>query len=140
MLDFFHAKYNRADVGPFDQVTAIYSFNTQREERVNQGGNGNPTASITHEYERMYSHGFQIKAVSRIGDRQELLLGAETYPEHIKAPSYAYNPVTGATTVRRGRVPDQARYWSAGIYAQDAFELVPGKLRLIGDLRYSGAQ
>ena len=140
MLDFFYAKYNRADVGPFDQVTAIYSFNTQREERVNQGGNGNPTASITHEYERMYSHGFQIKAVSRIGDRQELLLGAETYPEHIKAPSYAYNPVTGATTVRRGRVPDQARYWSAGIYAQDAFELVPGKLRLIGDLRYSGAQ
>ena len=140
MLDFFYVKYNRADVGPFDQVTAIYSFNTQREERVNQGGNGNPTASITHEYERMYLHGFQIKAVSRIGDRQELLLGAETYPEHIKAPSYAYNPVTGATTVRRGRVPDQARYRSAGIYAQDAFELVPGKLRLIGDLRYSGAQ
>jgi outer membrane receptor protein involved in Fe transport len=139
MLDFFYVKYNRADVGPFDQVTAIYSFNTQREERVNQGGNGNPNASITHEYERMYSHGFQIKAISRIGDRQELLIGAETYPEHIKAPSYAYNPVTGATTVRRGRVPDQARYRSEGIYAQDAFELVPGKLRLIGDLRYSGA-
>ena len=140
MLDFFYVKYNRADVGPFDQVTAVYSFNTQREERVNQGGNGNPAASITHEYERMYSNGFQIKAISRIGERQELLIGAETYPEHIKAPSYAYNPVTGATTVRRGRVPDQARYRSEGIYAQDAFEVVPGKLRVVGDLRYSGAQ
>jgi outer membrane receptor protein involved in Fe transport len=139
MVDVFYVKYNRAEVGPFDQVTATYSFNTQREERVNQGGSGNPTASITHEYERMYSNGFQIKAISRVGERQELLIGAEAYPEHIKAPSYAYNPVTGATTVRRGRVPDQARYRSEGIYAQDAFEVVPGKLRVIGDLRYSGA-
>jgi len=139
MLDFVYLKYNRAGLGIFDQVTATYSFNTQREERVNQGGNGNPQASITHEYERMYAHGFQVKGVARLGDRHELLIGGEFYPERIKAPSFAFNPVNGATTVRRGRVPDGATYRSEGIYVQDAFEIVPGLLRAVGDLRYSGA-
>jgi hemoglobin/transferrin/lactoferrin receptor protein len=138
-LDVFYVKYNRANVGIFDQVTATYSFNTQKEERVNQGGNGSKTAAINHEFERMYSQGLQVKAITRIGERQELLIGGEYYPEHIKAPSYGYNPVTGATTVRRGRVPDGATYRSEGIYAQDAFEVVPGKFRVAGDLRYSGA-
>jgi hemoglobin/transferrin/lactoferrin receptor protein len=139
MLDFFYVKYNRAGVGIFDQVTATYSYNTQREERVNQGGNGNPRNAITHEFERMYSHGFQIKGIARLGDRHELLVGAETYPEHIKAPSFAFNPVTLATTIRRGRVPDGASYRSEGVYAQDAYDLAPGRLRLVGDVRYSGA-
>ncbi len=139
MLDFFYVKYNRAAVGIFDQVTATYSFNTQREERVNQGGNGNPRNSITHEFERTSTQGFQVKGVARLGDRQELLVGAEVYPERIKAPSFAFNPVTLATTVRRGRVPDHASYRSEGVYAQDAFALVPGRIRLVGDLRYSGA-
>ncbi|MCX6537634.1 MAG: TonB-dependent receptor [Acidobacteria bacterium] len=139
MLDAFYVKYNRAGLGIFDQVTATYSFNTQREERVNQGGNGNPLASITHEYERTYAHGFQVKAVARFGDRHELLVGGEFYPERIKAPSFAFNPVNGATTVRRGRVPDGATYRSEGLYVQDAFEIVPGLLRAVGDLRYSGA-
>ena len=139
MMDAFYVKYNRAGLGIFDQVTATYSFNTQREERVMQGGNGNPNASITHEYERMYVNGFQVKGVARLGDRHELLVGGEYYPEHIKAPSYAYNPVTGATTVRRGRVPDGATYRSEGVYVQDSFEVVPGLVRAVGDLRYSGA-
>jgi outer membrane receptor protein involved in Fe transport len=139
MLDFFYVKYNRAGAGIFDQVTATYSFNTQREERVNQGGNGNPRNLITHEFERMSTHGFQVKGVARLGNRQELLVGAEVYPERIKAPSFSFNPVTLATAVRRGRVPDGASYRSEGLYAQDAFSLVPGTIRLIGDLRYSGA-
>jgi len=139
MMDAVYVKYNRAGVGIFDQVTATYSFNTQREERVNQGGNGNPLASITHEFERMYAHGFQVKGIARLGERHELLVGAEVYPEHIKAPSYAFNPASGATTVRRGRVPDGATYRSEGLYVQDAFEIVPGLFRAVGDLRYSGA-
>ena len=46
-LDFFYAKYQRIGFGWFDQVTATYSFNSQHEERVNQGGNGNPKRTIT---------------------------------------------------------------------------------------------
>ncbi len=140
MLDFFYVKYNRAGAGPFDQITATYSFNTQREERVNQGGNGNPRNTITHEYERTYAQGLQIKASARTGEHNELLLGGEVYPEHVKAPSTGFNPVTGVSTVRRGRIPDGATYRSYGVYAQDALEIVPGKIRALGGLRYSGAR
>jgi hemoglobin/transferrin/lactoferrin receptor protein len=140
MLDFFYVKYNRAGVGPFDQVTATYSLNTQREERVNQGGNGNPKASITHEPERTWAHGVQIKASAHAGDRHQFLFGGEVYPEHVDAPSYSVDPVTGVTAVRRGRVPDGATYRSVGIYAQDAFDIVPGKLKAVGNLRYGTAQ
>ncbi len=139
MGDLFYVKYNRADVGPFDQVTATYSYNSQREERVNQGGNGNPKASITHEYERTTANGFQLRASSRWGERQDLLVGFDFYPESIKAPSFSENPVTGATAVRRGRVPDKARYRSLGVYVQDAIALVPDRLKFVGDVRVSGA-
>lgn len=140
MLDFLYVRYNRADIGPFDQVTATYSFNTQREERVNQGGNGNPRNSITHEFERTYAHGVQVRATARPGEHHELLVGGEIYPERVKAPSVSFNPVTGVSAVRRGRVPDGATYRSFGAYAQDAFEILPGKVRALGGLRYSNAR
>jgi hemoglobin/transferrin/lactoferrin receptor protein len=140
MGDVFYIKYNRIGVGPFDQITATYSFNSQREERVNQGGNGNPTASITHEFERTNVHGFQARAMSIIGGRQEVLVGFDLYPEHVQAPSFSHNPVTNATAVRRGRVPDGATFLSWGVFVQDAIAVVPGRLRVVGDLRYSGAR
>jgi len=57
MLDFAYARYDRVKLGWFDTFTAVYSFNSQREERVNQGGNGNPNATITHEFERTSVNG-----------------------------------------------------------------------------------
>ncbi len=138
MLDFFYLRYQRVGAGWFDQVSASYSFNSQREERVNQGGNGNPRASVTHEYERTNVNGFQANASRRLG-RQELRFGAEYYPERVHAPSFSYNPVTGASATRRGRVPDHAGYSSSGIYAQDQVEVIPGRLQLIGNLRYGRA-
>ena len=41
-------------------------------------------------------------------------------------------------SVRRGRVPDNARYDSWGIYAQDVFDVIPEKLSFTGNVRYSG--
>jgi hemoglobin/transferrin/lactoferrin receptor protein len=75
----------------------------------------------------------------RIGNRQDLLIGGEFYPERITAPSYSYNPVNGAVAVRRGRVPDNAGYRSGAGYIQDAFEAVPGRLQVMLSARYSGA-
>jgi hemoglobin/transferrin/lactoferrin receptor protein len=140
MLDFAYVKYNRANVGFFDQVTAVYSFNAQREERVNQGGNGNPRNTITHEYERTTAQGFQLRGSARLGARQELLVGGEYYPERVKAPSFGVNPVTGVSSVRRGRIPDGATYGSTGIFAQDSFDIVSGRLRVQGGVRYSAAR
>ena len=139
MLDFFYAKYQRVGLGWFDQFTATYSYNSQREERVNQGGNGNPNGAITHEYERTNVNGFQAQLTKRLGTRQNLLVGGEFYPERVHAPSFSYNPVSGVSTIRRGRVPDNASYRSGGVYVQDIVEAVPGRLKVALNARYSRA-
>ncbi|MCX6563080.1 MAG: TonB-dependent receptor [Candidatus Aminicenantes bacterium] len=138
--DLFYLKYNRANIGPFDQITAVYSYNAQREERINQGGNGNPAATITHEPERTVAHGFQLKATKLWGNRQELLFGFDYYPEHVEAPSTGFNPVTGISSVRRGRVPDGAMYQNLGLYVQDAIVIIPDKLRFVGGVRYGASR
>jgi len=138
--DLFYIKYNRANLGPIDQITAIYSYNAQREERINQGGNGNPTATITHEPEKTVAHGFQLRATKLWGQRQELLFGFDYYPERVEAPSTGVNPVTGVSSIRRGRVPDGATYQNLGVYLQDAVVLIPEKLRFVGGLRYGSSR
>ncbi|MEW6125879.1 MAG: TonB-dependent receptor [Acidobacteriota bacterium] len=137
MLDLFYVRYNRMNFGWFDSFSAGYSFNSQREERVNQGGNGNRNASINHEYERTNVHGLQAFANKQIGSRNNFLLGGEFYSEGINAPSFGVNPVTQVSTLRRGRVPDDAEFKSGGVYAQDVFDVISSKLRLIGSVRYS---
>jgi outer membrane receptor protein involved in Fe transport len=139
MLDFFYARYDRARAGWFDHFTAAYSFNTQREERRNQGGNGNPLATITHEYERTNAHGLQASVGKRLGERHELLFGGEYYHERISSPSFGLDPASGTASVRRGRVPDRARYQSGGAFAQDVMTLLEGRLRLAGTVRWSAA-
>lgn len=139
MSDLFYVRYDQVGAGWFDSFTAAYSFNTQREERVNQGGNGNPRATITHEYERINVNGLQASAAKLIGSRQNILFGAEYYRERLDTPAFGVTPVTNVTTLRRPRIPDNALYQSGGVYVQDVFEAIPGRLRLMGNLRYSAA-
>lgn len=138
MLDRGSLKYSRSGFGFFDTLMLGYSFNAQREERVNQGGNGNPRSAINHEYEKTRVHGTQFD-LSKTWARNTLLLGGDFYHERVTAPSFGFNPVTQAVTVRRGRVPDGARYLSGGVFVQDILDAVPGRLRLAGNLRWSGA-
>jgi outer membrane receptor protein involved in Fe transport len=138
MLDRASLRYERAGLGFFDSLTVGYSLNSQREERVNQGGTGNPRAAVNHEYERTTVHGLQA-ALGKTYSRHALQLGADGYFEHVTAPSFAYNPVNDTTTARRGRIPDGSEYQSLGVYLQEVFEAVPGKLQLVGNLRWSGA-
>ena len=138
--DLLIVKYNRFGLGPFDQFTAVYSYNAQREERVNQGGNGNPLATITYEPERTVAHGFQLRAQKSWAGRQELLIGLDYYPEQIEAPSTGFNPATGVFSIRRGRVPDGATYASLGAYVQDTIVLVPDRLKFVGGLRHSAVR
>jgi len=138
MADAFYARFEKAQAGFLDRVSVTYSFSAQREERVNQGGNGNPLASVNHEPERTTAHGLQATA-HRAASRHDLTLGGDVYFEEIAAPSFGANPTTGAATVRRGRVPDGARYRHGGVFLQDVFEALPGRLRLNGAVRLSAA-
>ena len=71
-LDLGYLRLERLDAGWFDRASATYSFNIQREERVNQGGNGNPNATIGHEPERTTVHGVQFNASRALSTRHSL--------------------------------------------------------------------
>jgi outer membrane receptor protein involved in Fe transport len=139
MLDFFYLKYDHSQVGWFDHFSAGYSFNSQREERVNQGGNGNPLAAINHEYERTSVHGFQAQLSKALSANQAITFGADYYAEGINSPSFREDPVTHEGTVRRGRIPDDATFNHGGVFGEYTFDAIPETLRIITNLRYSFA-
>lgn len=144
MLDFGYFRYFKQGAGWFDNFSATISFNRQREERVNQGGQGNPLAAITHDKERTTSVGFSFYLDKQLTQRNSFLIGGDIYRDVVNAPSYTFQPdaigsSTGTVTLTRPRVPNGARYILAGIYVQDAFEIFPNRLRLSGALRYNVA-
>ena len=139
MNDFFYARYLRQQAGPFDDASLTFSFNSQREERVNQGGQGNPNGGITHQYERTRVLGLNGFLDKQLGSNNTLLFGADYYSERERSPAYVFNPVSFAVTLSRPRVPNGAEYQLGGVYVQDTYDVVPGKLRLSGALRYNAA-
>ena len=137
MADLGYVRLERRTLGWLDRVSVGYSFNAQREERVNQGGNGNPNAAVSHEYERTSVHGLQASLVKQAG-AHALTLGADHYRERVDAPSFAFNPVTSAITERRGRVPDEARFETSGIFLQDVWQASPS-LEVTASARWNAA-
>jgi hemoglobin/transferrin/lactoferrin receptor protein len=139
MLDFGYLRYFRQGVGFFDNFSSTVSFNSQREERVNQGGQGNPLGAITHDKERTNSFGFSFFLDKQIGSRHNFLVGGDIYRDEVDAPSYTFQPDAGLGTVTltRPRVPNGARYILAGLYVQDGYEVIQDRLRLSGALRYN---
>jgi outer membrane receptor protein involved in Fe transport len=142
MLDFGYFRYFKQGAGWFDNFSATLSYNSQREERVNQGGQGNPLAAITHDKERTTSVGLSFYLDKQLTQRHSFLVGADIYHDRVSAPSYTFQPdaigsSTGAVTLTRPRVPNGARYTLGGLYVQDSFEIVPDRLRLSAALRYN---
>jgi hemoglobin/transferrin/lactoferrin receptor protein len=138
-LDLLSARFERLGIGPFAHATVTYSLNSQREERVNQGGNGNPAATIGHEPERTTVHGIHGVTTSQLSPRQTLSIGADLYTETLTSDSFNVNPGTNAVTPRRPRVPDHATYVQGGLYAQTSFDAIPDRARFVGAVRYGGA-
>ena len=140
MLDFGYLRYAKQKLGIHLIICPMaVSYNSQREERVNQGGQGNPKAEIIHDWERTSSHGFSFYLDKQLPRRNSFSFGGDLYHDHVYASSYSWDPVGGTATPVRPRVPEGARYILAGVYMQDAFEILPGRLRLSGALRYNVA-
>lgn len=138
MLDFGYLRYQHFNAGPVDQWSLTGSYNAQREERVNQGGQGNPLGRITHQYERLRSWGLQTQAEKRAGSHA-ISFGADSYWEKMRSPAFTTNPVSGTATLTRPRVPDGANYVNYGLYVQDAWRTPLEWLRVNGALRFGGA-
>ena len=139
MTDTFYARLFRQNLWIFDNGSFTFSYNGQREERINQGGQGNPTGTITNQRERTDVLGFNLYLDKQIGDHDTLLVGADAYRDNINAPAFTFDPVARTTTNTRPRIPDGARYLSYGFFAQNNFTAIPDRLQINGALRYSVA-
>jgi hemoglobin/transferrin/lactoferrin receptor protein len=139
MTDTFYARLFRQNLSWFNNASFTFSYNGQREERINQSGNGNPVGAITNQRERTNVLGFNFYLDKQAGDRNSLLFGADIYRDKIAAPAFTFDPQTQSFTNSRPRIPDGARYLSYGFFAQDAFTVIPDRLRISGALRYSVA-
>ncbi|MEO6334054.1 MAG: TonB-dependent receptor [Pyrinomonadaceae bacterium] len=138
MLDFGYLRYVTTDLPGFDTASFTGSYNSQREERVNQGGQGNPVGDITHQYERTSVAGFNFYLERRLPANNTFVFGGDAYHEKINSPAYIEN-AAHVVTLSRPRVPDEASFYSGGIFIQDSWQAVPDRLRITGALRYSGA-
>jgi outer membrane receptor protein involved in Fe transport len=137
MTDTFYARLFRQNLWVFDNGSFTFSYNGQREERINQGGNGNPVGAITNQRERTNVLGFNFYLDKQIGDRNTLLFGSDIYRDTIHAPAFTFDPIPRSFTNSRPRVPDGARYVSYGFFAQDNFTVIPDRLQINGAVRYS---
>jgi len=138
MLDFGYLRYQKQRLPWFDHGVFTVSYNSQREERVNQGGQGSPLAPITRDRERTTTWGFNFALHKHLA-HHSLLFGADIYHDRVTAPSFAFDPVTRTDTAVRPRVPHGAQYLLYGFFAQDAWEVIPQRFRLVGALRHNVA-
>ena len=132
MTDTFYARLVRQNLWIFNNGSFTFSYNGQREERINQGGNGNPVGAITNQRERTNVLGFNFYLDKQTGERNTFLIGADVYRDKINAPAFTFDPVTRTTVNSRPRVPDGARYLSYGFFAQNNFTAIPDRLRING--------
>src|SRR6185503_4527107 len=139
MTDTFYARLFRQNLWIFDNGSFTFSYNGQREERINQGGQGNPVGTITNQRERTNVFGFNFYLDKQIGDNNTVLLGADVYRDKINAPAFTFDPVSRTTVNSRPRIPNGATYLAYGFFAQDTFTAIPDRLRLNAAVRYSVA-
>ncbi|MFN2393171.1 MAG: TonB-dependent receptor domain-containing protein [Pyrinomonadaceae bacterium] len=139
MLDFGYLRYVKQNFGFFDSGSFTVSYNSQREERVNQGGQGNPLGTITHQYERTTATGFSFFLDKQLSYRNSFVFGGDFYHEKINSPAFTFNPVNTTSVLSRPRIPDEARFDSGGLYVQNAWQAIPDRLRITGALRYGSA-
>lgn len=138
MLDLAYLRYVKQGMGPFDSGSFTVSYNSQREERVNQGGQGNPVGDITHQYERTTTWGGSFFLDKNFGRNHTFLVGGDYYAERINSPAYTLLGATGLVALSRPRVPDEATFKSGGMYVQHQWSAIPDRLRITGALRYGG--
>jgi hemoglobin/transferrin/lactoferrin receptor protein len=137
MIDVATAKYETTAVGWLDSFSITGSFNTQREERVNQRGNGDPLGDIGSEWERLSVFGGQALARKAVGSRTDFSVGADLYDERMNSRGTRFLVTTGQSVPERQRIPDGATYLSRAAWAQAVVEAVPRHITLTTAVRYS---
>lgn len=133
-LDFGLVRYERSSTLGLDRVAGTVSINRQADGTFEQT---RPTAVLDRQRAVNMAKGYQFDAAKVVGGRQHVSAGTELYAERVSvAFREQVNPLTGASVVLRPDIPDRTTYKNFGIFAQDAVDVVPGRLNVRGGLRY----
>lgn len=133
-LDFALGRLRQRGVLGLDELSATVSMNRQSDGTYEQT---RPTAVRDQQQAVTTVYGYQAQGQKAIAGRHQVTTGAEFYSERVgDAHREQVNPVTGAVTNLRADVPDGTTYKTAGVFAQDAVDVVPGRLHVRGGVRY----
>ena len=123
-LQLLYARYERLDVGRLDWLSATFSVNAQDDGSIRQ--NLRPVDPIVRDDVGADAFGYAVQAGAHAGARHTLVFGGEVYDEHVTARRDETNPATGATVQKRALYPNGSRYFTAGLFLQDQFEVWTG--------------
>jgi iron complex outermembrane receptor protein/hemoglobin/transferrin/lactoferrin receptor protein len=123
-LQFFYARYETLAPGPFDWLSATVSSNVQHDGSTRQ--NLRATDPIVRDDVRVRALGYAAQAGAHLGSRQALVFGGELYDETIDAARTQTDPQSGVSQEQRALYPNGSTYRTAGIFIQDAIDLLGG--------------
>lgn len=134
-LNFGYARYEKQHLGFLDSLTATFSVNSQRDGTIKQ--NQRVTDSITTDNSRVSVYGYSLQAASHLGGRNLMVFGGEAYDERIASTRFVFDPVKSTTVQQRAQYPNDTRYMSTGLFAQNTSDLVRGRLKAVVGIRYT---
>jgi outer membrane receptor protein involved in Fe transport len=135
MADLAYLRYQAFPDRWVDQVSVTGSYLAQREERRNQGGQGDATSTIRSEFERASVWGTSVLFGRSRGRNYHLAFGGDRYDERLQATGMSLDPVSGDLGRFRARIPDRVRYSQTGGFGQVTWTPSGGRVRLNGALR-----
>lgn len=132
VLDFFYTRYKKQQLGFLDSLSGTFSYNRQREQF-----NVQPSTIPFNidEYKLLRSLGYALQGTSHIGSYNFLTFGGEIYDE--RTTNKRSLLFSNFNIPLPGTFPNKAKYTTYGTYIQNTAELIPGKVRLNGGVRYS---
>ncbi len=126
-LQFFYARYEKLGLGFLDSLSGTFSINSQSDGSARQGLSA--TNTITRDESLVNSFGYALQATTHVANRNAIVFGGEIYNEHISAYRDDTDPRTKIPVAKRALYPNGSGYTTYGLFAQDTFEIVRGKLR-----------
>lgn len=140
MADLAYLRYQSFSEHWIDQISLTGSFLAQREERRNQGGQGNAALPIRSEFERASVWGTSAVFGRNRGRGYQLAFGADRYQEGLQAAGMSLDPLSGEAGRFRARIPDRVRYFQTGGFGQAVWHPWRGRARVSGALRLHRAE
>jgi outer membrane receptor protein involved in Fe transport len=134
-LQFFYGRYEKSGLGFIDSLSGTFSINSQSDGSIRQGLRA--TNIVTRDESLVNSFGYALQATTHVTNRNAIVFGSEIYNERISAQRDETAPRVNIPIERRALYPDGSRYTTYGLFAQDTFDVMGGRLRATFGGRYT---